>query len=64
MTEGWYVCTHWFFGGPKWMSGPYSTRNDAATAQRAFEQIEERPGAYWIESESVPVFQSEPKERP
>lgn len=50
----WYVTTAWFCDGGKWISGPYSTRDDAATARQTIEKITRREGAYWLDSTAQP----------
>lgn len=54
MTEApertWYVTTAWFKDGGKWVSGPYSTCEDAITARETIEQIANRKGDFWVDS--------------
>lgn len=50
----WYVTTAWFKDGGKWISGPYSTRDDAAVARTTIEKMAGRDGAYWLDSKAKP----------
>lgn len=50
----WYVTTAWFKDGGKWISGPYSTMDDAVVARATIEKMSGREGAYWLDSKANP----------
>jgi hypothetical protein len=54
MSEQWYVTTNWFKDGGMWLSGPYSTRDDALTARATIEKMANR-NDYYVDSAPAPA---------